>query len=73
MDWMIRYQFGDAENLSWHQHLDEAIELACLLMDNGGDVIAIGHQTLDNAVGRSEIERIYSIWLKAKGAYAPCM
>lgn len=72
MEWMIRYRFGDAENLSWHQDLDETIELACILMHGGSDVIAICHQTLDNAVGKPEIESIYSIWLKAKGVYAGC-
>jgi hypothetical protein len=66
MEWVIQYRFGAAEHQSWHRNLDEAIDSACVLIDSGSDVIAIGHQTLDNAIGEPEIQGIYSIRMKAK-------
>jgi hypothetical protein len=72
MDWFIQYRFGEADCSTRLKNLDDAIETACMLMDNGCDVSSIGYQTLDNAVAKPDIENIYSIWVRAKGSFAAC-
>lgn len=72
MDWLIQYHSGGFDRITRRQSLDEAIETACMLLDEGCDVSSIGFKTLDNAVLRHDIENIYSIWVRAKGPFAAC-
>jgi hypothetical protein len=43
-----------------------AIEGACLLIDNGLQVVGIGAGDLDDSIAEIEIARIYAIWERAK-------
>ena len=72
MDWFIQHHSGGFDYITMRQSLDEAIETACRLLDEGCDVTGIGHKTLDNVVPMQDIESIYSIWVRAKGPFAAC-
>jgi hypothetical protein len=47
---------------------EEAIALACSLLDSGADVFGIGVGEPPVSIGRDEIARIYEIWVRTAGA-----
>jgi hypothetical protein len=44
---------------------EEAIEAACTLLDEGGEVSGLGMGPLANSIDQDQIARIYEIWARA--------
>ena len=68
MDWHVQYRKDGADYVARHHSPEEAIEGACRLIDDGGDVYGIGYGSLTDSIGREEITRIYTLWARAKTA-----
>jgi len=66
MDWFVQYHQAGADHLIRVKTPEEAIELACRLLDDGRDVWAIGTGSLTDTIAKDQIARIYEIWLRAK-------
>ena len=66
MDWFVQYHKSGADHLIRAKTPEEAIELACRLLDEGCDVWGIGTGPLTDSIAKDQIARIYQIWLKAR-------
>ena len=66
MDWFVQFHQAGADHLIRVKTPEEAIELACRLLDDGRDVWAIGTGSLTDTIAKDQIARIYQIWLRAK-------
>ena len=65
-DWHVQYRKDEAEHIRWFSTPEEAIDAACGLIDDGGDVYGIGSGSLDDSITKDQISRIYAIWVRAK-------
>lgn len=66
MTWHVQYRDGLGDHIGRHPTPERAIEAACQLIDEGGEVYGIGTGPLTDSIGSVEIARIYAIWAKAK-------
>ncbi|MGD0184012.1 MAG: hypothetical protein ABSC25_02045 [Roseiarcus sp.] len=66
MTWLVQYRDEATDRLVRYPSPEKAIEAACHLLDNGCDVYSIGVGSLDDSITKTEIARIYAIWVKAK-------
>jgi hypothetical protein len=66
MDWHVQYRQGGTDRVVMHPSPESAIEAACHLIDDGRDVFGIGTGPLTDSIGRTEIDRIYAFWARAK-------
>jgi hypothetical protein len=66
MAWDIRYNREGLDQLESHPTAENAIEAACLLIDQGYDVYGIWTGHLTEAVDREQIIRIYSVRIKPR-------
>jgi len=48
---------------------EQAIEAACLLLDEGHEVFGIGTGELTDTIEGEEIKRIYAMWARARGPF----
>ena len=65
-EWYVQYRQGQADRVEWFPTSELAIEAGCILIDKGCDVYGIGVGSLDDAVSRDHISRIYSLWAKLR-------
>ena len=65
MEWSVQYTSDGADHLERTETPEEAIALACRLLDSGADVFGIGVAEPPVSIGRDEIARIYRIWVRA--------
>ena len=63
-EWYVQYRRDKAERVEWFATSELAIETACVLIDEGCDVYGIGVGSLDDAVPKEYITRIYALWAK---------
>ena len=68
MEWSVQYTSDGADHLEHAETPEEAIALACRLLDSGADVFGIGVAQPPISIGRDEIARIYRIWVRAAPA-----
>ena len=68
MEWTVQYTSDGADHLERTETPEEAIALACGLLDGGQDVFGIGTDEPPVSIGRDEIARIYRIWVRAAPA-----
>jgi len=66
MTWDIRYTRGAEDYLESHPTAENAIEAACLLIDQGCDVYGIWTGQLAESVDREQIIRIYGLRIKPR-------
>jgi len=66
MEWHIQFRLDDADHIVWHLNPEDAIEAACLLIDDGYDVYGIGTGPLTDSIDEDQIARIYALWARAK-------
>ena len=72
MPWHIKYRTGTADYFDEQSSPEQAIEAACGLMDAGYEVYGVGTELPADAIGRTEIDRIYALWvLKNPGGKLP--
>ena len=67
MEWCVHYASDGADRVEQAETPEEAIALACRLLDSGADVFGIGMDEPPVSIGRDEIARIYEIWVRAGG------
>lgn len=65
-EWYVQYRRDKADRVEWFTTCELAIEAACVLIHDGFDVYGIGVGSLDDAVSKDHITRIYALWAKAK-------
>jgi hypothetical protein len=70
MKWGVQYRSEGVEHVLMHPTPEMAIEMACRLIDEGGDVfgigIGIGIGPLTDSIDPDQILRIYDIWVQTK-------
>jgi hypothetical protein len=66
MEWYVHFRHGGIDQINWHPNPEEAIEVACLLIDLGADVSGIGTGPLKDAVDRDRVKRLYDLWVRPK-------
>jgi hypothetical protein len=66
MSWHIQYRDEDGEHVLRESTPEQAIEVACGLIDEGRDVFGIGTGPLTDSIDQSQIVRIYDLWSRAK-------
>jgi hypothetical protein len=65
--WFVRYSRPLAqEEIEEVETAEQAVEAACLLIDEGCQVIGIGWGSLTVTVGAREIAHLYEHWKRAK-------
>jgi hypothetical protein len=64
-DWHVQYRNHETDQVVWFSTPEEAIEIACRLIDDGCDVYGIGTSSLEDSIAKDQIARIYAIWTKA--------
>ncbi len=69
-DWHVQYQKHGVDHVAWYTTPEGAIEAACALIDDGGDVYGIGVGSLDDSIAKDQIARIYAIWSRDKPCHA---
>ena len=62
----VQYRKDEAEHIRWFPTPEEAIDAACSLIHDGGDVYGIGSGSLADLITKDQISRIYAIWVRAK-------
>jgi hypothetical protein len=65
-EWYVQYRRDKADKVEWFTACELAIEAACVLIHDGCDVYGIGVGSLDDAVSKDHITRIYALWAKVK-------
>jgi hypothetical protein len=68
MEWSVQYTSDGADHIERTETPEEAIALACGLLDSGADVFAIGVGEPPVSIGRDAIAHIYQIWVRAAAA-----
>ena len=66
MPWHVQYRDETGEHIMRLPSPERAIESACRLLDDGGDVFGIGTGPLTDSIARDQIARIYALWMRAK-------
>ena len=66
MEWHVQYRTGGVSYVVWHSTPDDAIEAACHLIEEGGDVFGIGLQSPDDSIDRDQVARIYALSARSK-------
>jgi hypothetical protein len=66
MTWHVQYKAGGSENVLGFPSAERAVEAACLLIDDGLQVLGIGTDELDPTIAEDEIARISAIWAREK-------
>jgi hypothetical protein len=66
MEWHVQYRSGGVSCVVWHSTPEGAIEAACRLVDEGGDVFGIGMGSPEDSVDRDQVARIYALWARSK-------
>jgi hypothetical protein len=66
MEWHVQFRRNAVEHIVWHRNPEDAIEAACLLIDDGVDVFGIGMGPPTGSIDREYVNRIYAIWARAK-------
>jgi hypothetical protein len=69
MTWHVQHRDRSGEVVVRCPTPEAAIEAACRLMDDGRDVYGIGTGPLTDSIGKGEIDRIYNLWVRAKGPF----
>jgi hypothetical protein len=62
MEWHIQFRIDGEEHIDWYPNPEDAIEAACLLIDDGG--VGTGPRT--DSIDENQIARIYALWARAK-------
>jgi hypothetical protein len=70
MTWHVQYRQDGTDHIVRLPSPEEAIETACRLIDGGCDVYGIGTGPLTDSIEKSQIARIYDMWVKAR-RYGP--
>jgi len=65
MDWRVHYRHNGEDYTAVYLAPGDAIEAACLLMDEGIDVCGIGRGSVGDSIQKAAVARIYSAWLWA--------
>jgi hypothetical protein len=66
MDWHVQYRRDGKEHVVRHISPEDAIEAACVLIDDGFDVHGLGTGPLVHTIDRDRINAIYNLWAKAR-------
>jgi len=66
MTWFVQYSRSGTDHLVRERTPEQAIETACLLLDDGCDVFGIGTGPLTDSIGKDQIAIIYDKWVRAK-------
>jgi hypothetical protein len=64
--WHVQYWDSTGDHIVRKPSPEEAIEAACLLIDDGCDVYGIGTGPLTDSIARDEIARIYELWARPR-------
>jgi hypothetical protein len=65
--WFVRYnRQSDLDEIEEMDTAEQAVEIACLLVDEGCTVSGIGWGSLTVTVGKSEIAHLFAHWNRAK-------
>jgi hypothetical protein len=65
--WFVRYnRQSDLDEIEEMDTPEQAVEIACLLVDEGCTVSGIGWGSLTVTVGKSEIAHLFAHWKRAK-------
>jgi hypothetical protein len=65
--WFVRYnRQSDLDEIEEMDTAKQAVEIACLLVDEGCTVSGIGWGSLTVTVGKSEIAHLFAHWKRAK-------
>jgi hypothetical protein len=65
--WFVRYnRQSDLDEIEEMDTAEQAVEIACLLVDEGCTVSGIGWGSLTVTVGKSEIAHLFAHWKRAK-------
>jgi hypothetical protein len=67
MEWFVQFRSVGTDHLERTDAPEEAIALACRLLDSGHDVFGIGTGELSVSIGRDEIARIYRLGQRRAG------
>ena len=70
MTWYVQYWDGSGDHVDEWPSPEEAIEAACLLLDDGHHVFGIGTSPLADDVGEESIARIYKLWIRPRQPFA---
>ena len=66
-DWFFRYRIGDAELLASFPTPEAAIDAACLHIEGGGRVAALGsYELAEEMDDPEELHRLYELWSKER-------
>jgi hypothetical protein len=66
MNWHVQYRKDAVHSIVRRPSPEQAIEVACHLMDEGADVYAIGTGPLTDTIKRAQIDRIYALWVRER-------
>jgi hypothetical protein len=69
MAWHVQYRRDGIEHLAEHRNPEQAIETACLLIDEGVDVYSIGTGLRDESITGDEITRIHRFWARPRNPF----
>ena len=65
MEWFVQYTHSGMSCLIRLKTPEEAIRLACAMLDEGCEVSGIGMGSLTDSIDQDQIARIYEIWARA--------
>jgi hypothetical protein len=60
----IQFRRNGTDHVNWFASPVQAIDAACAFIDEGNDVYGIGIGSLDGAIEKDQIAKIYEIWMK---------
>jgi hypothetical protein len=66
MTWHVQYKGGGSESFLGFPSAECAVEAACLLIDDGLQVLGIATDDPDATIADDEIARISAIWAREK-------
>jgi hypothetical protein len=68
MEWFVRYRKpGGPDSIVEAPTPEEAISIACTLLDSGLEVFGIGTGSLGDSIETDQIALIYEMWKRADG------
>ena len=72
MEWHVQFRRDAVDHIDWHPNPEDAIEAACVLIDDGCDVYGLGTGPLTDSIDEDQIARIYALWARAKRPFGLC-
>ncbi len=67
--WHVRYSLNGVEEVARVKTPEDAIKIACELLDEGHQVFGIGFGSLSASIDQEQVAEIYAMWVRERRVF----